>query len=60
MLEKYNDIITVEELCEILMIGKNTAYILLSSGQIKAFRNGTRWKIPKVAVIEYIRKGAEV
>lgn len=34
------EIITVEELMELLYIGKNTAYRLLSSGEIKAFRIG--------------------
>ena len=28
-------LITIEELCEELMIGKNTAYKLLTSGEIK-------------------------
>ena len=29
-------LITVEELCEVLMIGKNAAYQLLNSGKIKS------------------------
>ena len=39
MFEQYNDLVTTEELCEMLSIGKNTAYTLLSSGQLKAFRH---------------------
>ena len=39
---------------ELLYIGKNTAYQLLNEGQIKAFRIGNTWKIPKAAVEEYI------
>lgn len=58
MLEQYNDILTVEELCEILMVGRNTVYELLGSGRIKAFRSGSRWKIPKEAVIQFIQKEA--
>lgn len=54
MFEQYSDIITVEELCEMLSIGKNAAYRLLASGQLKAFRHKRVWKIPKGAVIEYI------
>ena len=49
-------LITVEELCEILMIGKNAAYQLLSSGKIKCFRIGRIWKIPRESVDEYIRR----
>ena len=37
MFEQYNDLVSVEELCEMLSIGKNSAYKLLSSGEIKAF-----------------------
>ena len=39
---------------ELLYIGKNTAYQLLNDGEIKAFRIGTTWKIPRSAVDEYI------
>ncbi len=30
--ELYQNLITVEELCEMLAVGKNTAYRLLSNG----------------------------
>lgn len=51
-----NDIITVEDLMELLNIGKNTAYSLLESGEVKAFRIGRMWKIPRKSVYEYINK----
>jgi len=54
MFKDYDDIITVEELCEILKIGKNGAYDLLNSGQIKAMRIGRIWKIPKTNVEKFI------
>ena len=54
MFKDYDDIITVEELCEMLMIGKNAAYELLGSGRIKAIRIGRIWKIPKKAVEEFV------
>lgn len=56
MYEHYSDIVTVDELCEMLSIGKNAAYQLLSSGQVKVFRYNRVWKIPKQSVIEYIMK----
>lgn len=49
-----NDIITVEELCELLHIGYNSAYSLLNSGEIKAFKIGRIWKISRLAVEEFI------
>lgn len=54
MFNQYDDLINVEDLCEMLSIGKNAAYTILNSGEIKAFKTGRIWKIPKVAVEEYI------
>ena len=55
MLEQYNDILSVEELCELLHVGRNRVYQLLQSGELKGFRLGKTWKIPKIAVEEYNR-----
>lgn len=54
MLEEYADILTVEETCEALRIGYNAMYELLNSGKLKGYRNGRVWRIPKVAIQEYI------
>ena len=40
MLKNYKDILSVEDLCEILSIGKNTAYRLLKAEEIKSVRIG--------------------
>jgi excisionase family DNA binding protein len=50
-----NELLTVEQLCERLFISPTTAYKLLQSGEIRAFKIGT-WKIPVQSVYEYIRK----
>ncbi|MGL5436927.1 MAG: helix-turn-helix domain-containing protein [Lachnospiraceae bacterium] len=44
----------LDELCEILYIGRNAAYELLKNNKIKAFRVERVWKIPKKSVEEYI------
>lgn len=49
-----NDLITIEELCDILRIGRNAAYKLLNSKELKAFRIGKVWKIPRAALNDYI------
>ena len=54
MLEQYDDLLTAEEACEVLKMGKNALYALLGSGELKAFRNGRVWRIPKQSVIEFI------
>ena len=47
-------IMEIDGLCEVLGIGKNSAYQLLNDGEIDAFKVGTVWKIPKKSVEEYI------
>lgn len=54
MLEQYDDVISVKELCEILRIGRNRAYELLQTNQIRGFQMGRPWKIPKIAVEEFL------
>ena len=58
MLNKYNDILTVEELCEVLRIGKNTAYKLLKNGEIKSIKIGKVYKIPKKSVKKYLEQNS--
>lgn len=56
MFNEYSDMITVDELCEMLRIGRNKAYELLRSGKVGGFHDGRLWMIPKEAVIDYIKK----
>ena len=54
MFNSYPDILSVKQLCEVLDIGKNTAYKLLQSGEIKSIKIGKVYKIPKKEVEKYI------
>ena len=54
MFDLYPDILTVEQLCEAFQIGKNTAYVLLNSGHLKAIKMGNIWKIPKRSLIDFV------
>ena len=49
-----NDLISVDELCEILSIGHNAAYALLNEQKIKAFKIGRVWKISRIALEQFI------
>ena len=60
MFESYDDILTVEEACEALKIGFNAMYELLNTGKIKGYRNGRVWRIPKAALVEFIREMAKM
>lgn len=54
MLSQYGDIMSVWDVADVLFIGKNRVYELLESNQLKGFRIGRVWKIPKEAVKEFI------
>ena len=54
MFENYPDVVSVEQLMEMLQIGQVLAYKLVKSGEIKARKVGREYKIPKVNVIEYL------
>lgn len=60
VLENFDEIMTPDEVCEVLRIGKNALYELLSTGKLKAYRNGRVWRIPKKAVVEYVCKAANL
>lgn len=47
--------LTIQELCSTLNIGRNTAYTLIKTKKLKAFKIGKNWKIPTSSVDEYIR-----
>ena len=46
----------VEDLMPILGIGRNTAYELIRSGQIRSVRIGRQIRIPRDALLEFLRK----
>lgn len=49
-------IMEIDGLCDMLGIGKNTAYQLLNDQEIDAFKVGTVWKIPRKSIEEYIER----
>ena len=46
----------VEDLMPVLAIGRNTAYELVRSGQIRSIRIGRQLRIPRDAVIEFLNR----
>lgn len=53
----YSDIVTTNELATMLHIGKNKAYELLNSNEIKSIKIGSTGRthyIPKINVIAYL------
>lgn len=54
MFEDYKDVVNVDQLMEMLDIGRNKAYELINSGLIQSLRIGRVHKIPKRNIIAYI------
>ena len=56
MFEQFPDVVTVEQLQEMLRIGRNTAYKLIADNEIKHIKIGKNIKIPKIYINEYLMK----
>ena len=53
-ISELNDVITVDDICVVLGIGRNTAYQLLKSGEIPSRRIKRKYIIPRKALILYV------
>lgn len=54
MFENYDDILTVDEVCKALHIGKTNVYKLLKNGVINSKKIGKKYLIPKLYLMDYI------
>ena len=60
MFAEYDDLMTTEEACTALKIGYNYLYQLLNTGKLKAYRCGRIWRIPKIAIENYILESSNL
>ena len=54
MFNNYYDMVTIEEMCEMLRIGRSKAYEFLRTGEVEGFKKGRVWMIPKQAIIDFV------
>ena len=54
--DDYPDVVSVEEIQQMLRIGKNAVYTLLKDGVIKSVKVGKRYIVPKKHVVEFLLK----
>lgn len=55
MLSEFGCLLTVADVCEVLMCSRNTVYELLGSGALTGFRIGkSSWRVPKKSLETYI------
>ena len=52
--ENIDEILNIDQYCELLDVGKSTGYKLLKSGRIKGFKIGKVWKIPVKSVEQFV------
>ena len=57
MFSTYPDIVSVEQMAEMLNIGKSSAYALLQSSQVRHVRVGKKYIIPKQSIVDFIDNG---
>ncbi|WP_125143720.1 helix-turn-helix domain-containing protein [Clostridium transplantifaecale] len=52
--KKYPDVVTVDQMSEMLGISTKTAYRLLKENAIEHFMIGRTYKIPKIHIMAYL------
>ncbi len=56
----YPDVVKVKDLQKMLGIGRNLAYDLIKTNQIKSIKSGNLILIPKQNVIDYLNEGDKI
>ena len=56
MFDNYSDVVTVNELFEMLKIGKNTAYDLIHTRQIESIYVKRQIRITKKSIIAFLNQ----
>lgn len=52
--KNYPDVVTIDELAEMLHVGRSAAYTLVKENKIRSIRVGKKYIIPKIFVINYL------
>jgi excisionase family DNA binding protein len=52
----YPDVLTVEQVKEILQIGRRSTYKLIEANEIRHFKIGNKLRIPKQCLLDYLNR----
>lgn len=55
MFEKYPDVVSVEQVMEMLHLGKSTVYGLIRNGNIPTTRLRRKYLISKICIIDFLK-----
>lgn len=54
MFKEYPDVVTIEDVMSMLGIGRNLAYKLVRTGEIRSIKVGRRMIIPKKEIVRFL------
>ncbi len=60
MLKDYPDVMSIEQMCEILSVSTKTGYKLLKEGKICCLKVGRAYRIPKAHLFTYLCIGNQI
>lgn len=60
MLKDYPDVMSIEQMCEILSVSTKTGYKLLKEGKICCLKVGRAYRIPKAHLFTYLCIGYQI
>lgn len=59
LFDTYPDVMSVQQVRAALKIGRTAVYRLLESNEIRCFKIGNAYKIPKTSLIEFVQRNVE-
>lgn len=59
LFDNYPDVMSVQQVRAALKIGRTAVYRLLDSNEIRCFKIGNAYKIPKTSLIEFVQRNSE-
>lgn len=59
LFDSYPDVMNVQQVRSALRIGRTAVYRLLESNEIRCFKIGNAYKIPKTSLIKFVQRNAE-
>ena len=51
-------LLTIDDVCAVLRIGRNATYELLHSGRLKSVRIGKQYRVPRHVMIQFLAEVA--
>jgi excisionase family DNA binding protein len=56
MFSNYPDVLDIKQVCEMLNIGRNNAYIMIKNNVITSVRIGRKIRVSKESLVDFINK----